>query len=532
MAPRPLSSARVALRRIALLPAVVRRLDSAVGCRINARRTVPAVDRGYARLSRAADRSVLWFGIALVLVVAGQHRAALRGAASLTAASALANLVGKQVFGGDRPLLKDIPVGRRLRTPPTSPSFPSGHAASAAGFVTGVALESRRTGIGLAPAAAAVAYSRLHTGAHWFSDVVGGVAIGTAVAFAGRALVPARPAPRPAERIGGADVRLPASPTGSGVFMVLNPGSGADVDRPDAAEYLAEHLPDARLHELGEDDDLELLVRHALASADPPRVLGASGGDGTVAAVAHIARLVGLPLLVLPGGTFNHFSRAAGVGSFDDALAALAAGEGVRVDVAEIEFGDGSPVTVLNAASVGVYPDFVATRERLQARLDKWAAGILAAVLVVGRADPVDVVLNGHRDRVWSLVVGVDRSHPETVAPLQRTRLDGGLLDVRVLRGGPRLRAAASLAFGRRTSALLRRLHLLPTDAVEAFTAESVTAVVRPAGDQPTGFAHDGEVSLDVPGDDPDGGFTSTVRVIPGGLDVYSPSRARSRSAR
>jgi membrane-associated phospholipid phosphatase len=178
MAPRPLSSARVALRRIALLPAAVRRLDSAVGRRINARRTVPAVDRGYARLSRAADRSVLWFGIALVLVVAGQHRAALRGAASLTAASALANLVGKQVFGGDRPLLKDIPVGRRLRTPPTSPSFPSGHAASAAGFVTGVALESRRTGIGLAPAAAAVAYSRLHTGAHWFSDVVGGVAIG------------------------------------------------------------------------------------------------------------------------------------------------------------------------------------------------------------------------------------------------------------------------------------------------------------------------------------------------------------------
>jgi hypothetical protein len=68
--------------------------------------------------------------------------------------------------------------------------------------------------------------------------------------------------------------------------------------------------------------------------------------------------------------------------------------------------------------------------------------------------------------------------------------------------------------------------------AVEALTAESVTAVVRPEDDQPTGFAHDGEVSLDVPRDDPQGGFTSTVRVVPGGLDVYSPSRARSRSAR
>lgn len=530
MAPRPLSTARVALRRIALLPAVVRRLDARVGRRINARRTVPAVDRGYARLSRAADRSVLWFVVALVLVVAGQHRAALRGAASLTAASAIANLVGKQLFGGDRPLLKDIPVGRRLRTPPTTPSFPSGHAASAAGFVTGVALESRRTGLALVPAAVAVAYSRLHTGAHWFSDVVGGVAIGTAVAVAGRALVPARPAPRPAERIGGADVTLPASADGSGVLVVLNPFSGADVDRPDAGEYLADRLPRARVHPLGEDDDLELLVRHALASADPPRVLGVSGGDGTVSAVAHVARLVGLPLLVLPGGTFNHFARAAGVGSFDDAIEALAGGQGVRVDVAEIGIGEGSPVTVLNAASVGVYPDFVATRQRLQARLDKWAAGIIAAVLVIGRADPVAVVIDGRRDEVWSLVVGVDRSHPETIAPLQRIRLDGGLLDVRVLHGGPRLRAAASLAFGRRTSAVLRRLHLLPRDAVEAFTAESVTIVVHPAGDQPTGLAHDGEVSLDVPGGDEDGGFTSTVRVVPGGLEVYSPSRTSTRS--
>jgi diacylglycerol kinase family enzyme/membrane-associated phospholipid phosphatase len=509
-----------------LLPAAVRRADARVGRRINARRTVPAVDRGYARLSRAADRSVLWFAIALVLVVAGQHRAALRGAASLTAASALANLVGKQLFGGDRPLLKDIPVGRRLRRPPTSPSFPSGHAASAAGFVTGVALESRRTGLALLPAAAAVAYSRLHTGAHWFSDVMGGAIIGSAVAAAGAALVPARPAPRPAERIGGTEVALPATADGSGVLVLVNPDSGTDVDRPDSIAYLAERLPRARVHPLADGDDLELLVRDALASADPTGVLGVSGGDGTVSAAAHVARLVGLPLLVLPGGTFNHFARTAGVASFDDALDALARGEGVRVDVAELRFGDAPPVTVLNAASIGVYPEFVATRERLQARLDKWAAAVVAAVRVIGRADPVDVVVNGRRARVWSLFVGVNRNHPVTVAPLQRYRLDDGLLDVRVLRGGSRLRAAASLAFGRRTSAVLRRLRLLPEDAVESFTAETVTAVVRPTGDQPIGFAHDGEVSLDVPGGDADGDFPSSVRLIPGGLDVYSPSRS------
>ncbi len=36
-----------------------------------------------------------------------------------------------------------------------------------------------------------VAYSRLHTGAHWLSDVLGGVALGAAVAVVGKFLVPA-----------------------------------------------------------------------------------------------------------------------------------------------------------------------------------------------------------------------------------------------------------------------------------------------------------------------------------------------------
>ena len=180
----------VAVRRRQLLPAWVRRMDVAAARRINARRVHPAVDRGYAGLSRAADRGALWFSMALLLLLFGRRRAAFRGAGSLIVASILANLVGKKVFGGDRPLLDDIPVGRRLKKQPESASFPSGHSASAAGFATGVALESPRAGLAIAPVAAAVAYSRLHTGAHWFSDVVGGVALGAAVADVGRLLVP------------------------------------------------------------------------------------------------------------------------------------------------------------------------------------------------------------------------------------------------------------------------------------------------------------------------------------------------------
>jgi membrane-associated phospholipid phosphatase len=65
-----------------------------------------------------------------------------------------------------------------LPNPPTSSSFPSGHAASAAAFATAVALECPKAGLAIARLAAAVAYSRIHVGVHWTSDVLAGAAVG------------------------------------------------------------------------------------------------------------------------------------------------------------------------------------------------------------------------------------------------------------------------------------------------------------------------------------------------------------------
>lgn len=521
------SSARhpfLTLRR-RVLPRWVRQADAAAGSRINSRHAHPAVDRGLVALSHAADRGALWFSIAAVLVILGRRRAALRGVLSLTAASILANLVGKQVFGGDRPLLKDVPIGRHLPSQPTSGSFPSGHSASAAAFATGVALESR-AGFALAPAAIGVAYSRLHTGAHWLSDVVGGIALGMAVAAVGKLLVPARPTPLKPKASGQA-VRLPVLPEGAGAFIVVNPSSGADVYRRDPLPTLAERLPKAVIRQLEEGESLEAVVRHALRSDTPPRALGVYGGDGSVATAAHLAREARLPLIVLPGGTFNHFARTAGVETVDDAIDAVQAGEGVCADVAELRFGDGDPVTVINAASVGLYPDFVAERERHEKRLGKWAAAVLAALRVLREGTPMDVTVNGRHARVWTVFVGVNRNHLGVVAPLQRRRLDGGVLDVRILHAGSRARAVGALSFGRRTSAILRALRVSPASAVERIVTRSVQVAVRPRGGQPPGFAHDGEVSIGTPpGKAPRGGYLTDIRIVPRGLNLYRPGGA------
>ena len=373
-----------------------------------------------------------------------------------------------------------------------------------------MSIESPKAGAAIAPLALGVAYSRLHTGAHWLSDVIGGLALGTGVALLGGRLVP--PRSREETAAGGADRRLPASPDGEGAFIVVNRSSGTSVVRLDPARMLAERLPRAELH-LSEGGDPGEAVRAALARADPPRILGVCGGDGSVAAVAHEARLAGLPLLVVPTGTFNHFAKAAGASSPSAAVDALQRGEGVRVDVAELSFNDADPITVLNTASVGVYP-----------------AGLMAT-RVLRDSEPVTIVIGGRQATVWTLFVGVGANDPDVAAPLGRRRLDGGVLDVRVLHADTRARAVASLAFGRRISGILRGLCMLPR-RIESFMTPSLEVIVRPSEDQPPGFAHDGEVATATAAEAAaahgDRGYRTAITIEPGALDVYRPAVAHA----
>ncbi|MGH1527262.1 bifunctional phosphatase PAP2/diacylglycerol kinase family protein [Leifsonia sp. L25] len=507
------------------LPGRVVRTDAAAARRIDRRTTGPGADRFWRLLSGAADHGKLWFAAAAVLVALGKPRAAARGLVSLGIASLVANVVGKQLVGGDRPAPASIRLARRLDRSPTSPSFPSGHAASAAAFATGVALDSPAAGAALAPLAAGVGYSRLHTGAHWLSDVAGGAAIGAGAALLVKALGPAVRRLRPAayRRAPTASaVRLPVLVRGAGAFIVVNPGSGAGLGRPDPRPLLAERFPEARVHELQEGDDIAALVQQQLGSAEPPAVLGVSGGDGTVAAMAHEARLAGLPLLVLPGGTFNHFAKAIGADTLEVALAAFEAGTGRHVDVAELRLpagsdGDAVTRTVLNTSSVGVYPAFVAERERHEGRWGKPLAAVIAAIRVVRKSTPIDLEVDGRPRSVWSVFIGVDRYYPVTVAPIERRRLDDGLLDIRILDAGrtPKTRGAVALAFGGRTDTLVARLPFLQgPPVIDGFTAERIS--LRTRGEDP-GYAHDGEASTTTPGDGLD------LRILPAGLAVYAP---------
>ncbi|MFJ6651314.1 diacylglycerol/lipid kinase family protein [Microbacterium sp. NPDC091313] len=311
--------------------------------------------------------------------------------------------------------------------------------------------------------------------------------------------------------------RPPAPDDGAGVLILHNSRSGKAVVRADPLPRIRERLRAAELREIGEDETLDDIVAGAFASPHPPRALGILGGDGSVSRMAHLARGRGVPLLVLAGGTFNHFARTAGVGEIDDALAAFARGRQRAVAVAEAAVDGGEPITVLNALSLGAYPQFLAERTR-RGDLGKWLGGAAAAVRELRGARPIAISRDDRHARVWSVFVGVGRNDPERHAMMQRVTLDEPVLDVRVHHArGSRLRAMTSLAFGRRSIAVLRALRLTPPASEFERTVTPEWSIRVGPDAAPDVFVHDGElehVSRD--------GFTLSVRAVPDALRIFA----------
>ena len=313
---------------------------------------------------------------------------------------------------------------------------------------------------------------------------------------------------------------LPKVVRGDGVLIVLNSRSGKSVLRSDPRPVFAERLPDAVIHELGEDDDLADAVASHMAGTAVPTVLGVYGGDGTVSRMAGVAREYGLPLFVMPGGTFNHFAGSVGLDDIDIAVDALEAGSGREVTVVEASADGEPPITVLTAVSVGTYPAFLEKREQ-RVRFGKWLGGLIATAKELREARPVQITRAGQRAMVWSVFAGAGRNDPGLVATVERQSVDDGVLDIRIHHArGSRLQAVASLAFGKRTTAILRGIGLMPKGSdLERLVLSEFTFTVRPGAGRPSVFVHDGELEERDPA-----GFMLQCVAVPGALRVYAPA--------
>src|SRR5690348_5244498 len=293
----------------------------------------PGLDAGLRALSRAANHSKIWMATAAVLGLTGGsrgRRAALRGLLGITITSTAVNGPLKLLLRRERPALHML--GRsNLVVMPSSFSFPSGHSASAFAFATGVAREWPAAGVPITATAAAVAYSRVHAGVHYPSDVIVGAGLGIGAAALAGSLLRDDPG-----------IKLPPGENRAipkQAWVLGSPSAGSASLYEDANRALAEvGIEVVRELKVHEKADLAELV--AMPSAQRPLVV-AAGGDGTVGAAADELAGTGAMLAILPLGTSNDVARSLAI-SPDPVTAARQLPDGVvrAIDAGQVVVAD------------------------------------------------------------------------------------------------------------------------------------------------------------------------------------------------
>jgi diacylglycerol kinase family enzyme len=362
--------------------------------------------------------------------------------------------------------------------------------AMATSFVAGAALESPAAGV--AAAAAAVPACRPAPGGS-----LAGALTGAAVAVVTRRVWPVPPADGPqAPKVSLPD-RAEPSPDGDGLFVAVNTASG-NGDGP--AGHLERELPQADVEDVEIVDGKEL--RKALdEGAETSVALGVSGGDGSINTAAQVALEHRKPLAVFPSGTFNHLAGALSIDAPDDTVTAIENGEAVGIDAATI---DGH--VFVNTASFGAYAELVATRKKLEAKLGKWPAVLVALVRVLRHSKPVGVEIDGRPRRIWMAFIGNCRYSPSGFAPSWRRRLDDGQIDFRCVDASApfaRTRLVLAVLTGR-----LGRCKVYEQTVVKELRIRSL--------DGPLRLARDGETFMSSSED-------VVVRKLPRRLTVYCP---------
>lgn len=278
-------------------------------------------------------------------------------------------------------------------------------------------------------------------------------------------------------------------------MVLVNPDSGADAD---PAAEVREHFAGHDLVECG-GDELEGLAEAAIARG--PRFVATAGGDGSIRCVASLLAGTGIPLVSVPTGTRNHFSRQLGIETVADAAAAALGGVRRDVDLAEVN-GE----RFVNNASIGFYAALVGERDAHERRLPRAAANVAAAWAQARQGHRFRATVGGRAYRAWLVFVGNGCYGDGLTDLMSRQVLDGGLLDVRVLR------ADAVLARTRTVVALL--LGRLGASPLLASSRRREVEIALTAAD--VAVAVDGEVVRLVP--------PLRFRSLPGALMVLVPA--------
>ena len=254
--------------------------------------------------------------------------------------------------------------------------------------------------------------------------LLGLVLAALAVAAARFALLTPRPGPSLRDTPGPRDP-ITARPAHPVLLMNLRSGGGK-AERFDLVGECRRRGIESIVLTPG-SDLLELATDAVRRGAD---LIGMAGGDGSQALVASVAGRAGVPFVVIPAGTRNHFALDLGIDR-DDVVGALDAyQDGVDrvIDLAEV-----NGRVFVNNASLGVYAKIVQSEEYRDAKVQ--TAASLLPDLIGPDATPLDLrftLPSGDEASTAQLVLV--SNNPYELAHLSgagtRARIDGGVLGI------------------------------------------------------------------------------------------------------
>jgi diacylglycerol kinase family enzyme len=290
-------------------------------------------------------------------------------------------------------------------------------------------------------------------------------------------------------------------------MLVLNPRSGGGkAEQNDLVDECRHRGIEPIVLEPG-DDLLAIAEKAVAAGAD---IIGMAGGDGSQALVASVASRHGIPHVVVPAGTRNHFALDLGLDRTDVVGALDAYRDGVDLVV---DLGEVNGHVFVNNVSLGVYAAVVQSAEYRDAKVAT-AASLLPDLLGPG-ARPMDVRYTlPTGDEVTGAQLVLVSNNPYQLRRLRgagtREALDGGVLGVVALSVG-----------GARDAEELAALEV--TGQVQRFRGwhEWTTSRFEVRSGGPVDIGMDGEAVVLPPP------LTFTVR--PGALRVRVPRQVASR---
>ncbi|MFD9218322.1 diacylglycerol/lipid kinase family protein [Streptomyces sp. NPDC087659] len=210
-------------------------------------------------------------------------------------------------------------------------------------------------------------------------------------------------------------------------FLIMNPRSGGGkVERFGLKEKAEGAGAEVFLLDPDHPSDVAAVARAAVA--DGADLLGVAGGDGTQALVAGVAAEHGVPFVVVPAGTRNHFALDLGLDRDDPSRALEALTDGVELTV---DLGMAGDRVFVNNASFGAYALVVQSDAY---RDDKVGTALqLFPDVLTHRAGP-RLTVRAARTTLASPQAVLVSNNPyragDRAAPARRDRLDRGVLGV------------------------------------------------------------------------------------------------------